>query len=139
MTPRVTPLARALLALAGWAVALAVLSARAELLLVGLPALLVLGALAVRATAPALRVTHAVSSDRVFEGERVTVTVTVTADRSVSLLEVLGPLPAGAAVASGSRRAALRVRAGRHGQLQLRGQLPGPRGPRPRRGRLPRA
>ncbi len=112
MTARVTPLALGLLAAAGWAAALAVLSARVELVLVGLGPLLALGALARRAPAPAVRVEHAVSADRILEGEHVTVTVTATADRPVALLEVLGPLPAGAVVAAGRRRAALRLRPG---------------------------
>ena len=68
MSGRATPLALSILAVSAWAISLAVLLARAELLLVALPGVLVLGALARRAAPPGCAVAHRVSADRLFEG-----------------------------------------------------------------------
>jgi uncharacterized protein (DUF58 family) len=112
MTGRVTPLALSILTVAGWAVSLGVLFARAELFLVALPSVLVLAALARRAPIPTYSIAHRISSDRLFEGGALTVTVTVTARSPVALLELLGPLPPGAVVRSGHHRAVMALRAG---------------------------
>jgi uncharacterized protein (DUF58 family) len=47
-------------------------------------------------------VTHRISSDRVFEGDTVTVTVEVTARRGAPLIELYEPLTAAGAVVSGT-------------------------------------
>jgi len=112
MTGRVTPLGLSLLAVTPWALSLAVLSARPELFVVALPLLLVLATLALRASAPDHSIEHEVSRDRVFEGESVTVTVTVATRSPIPLMELLGPLPAGGALVSGSHRSVLTLRAG---------------------------
>ncbi|HZP35011.1 MAG TPA: DUF58 domain-containing protein [Methylomirabilota bacterium] len=112
MTGRVTPLALSVLTVAAWALALAVLLARAELLLVALPAVVALGALPRRAAPPACTVLHRVSADRLFEGDAVTVTVSVQARAAVPLVELLGPRPAGAQVRAGRHRAVMTLRAG---------------------------
>jgi uncharacterized protein (DUF58 family) len=112
MTERLTPLGVALLALCASAFSLAILSRRPELFLVALPALLVLAALARAAKAPDYAIGRDISCDRLFEGDVVAVTISVSARTPVALLEVLGPLPAGSAVASGRHRAAMSLAAG---------------------------
>ena len=112
MTARVTPLVLTILAVAGWAVSLAVLLARPELLLVALPGVLALATLGRRGPVPRYTITHRLSADRLFEGETLTVTVTVEAARPIALLELRGPLPAGAVLRAGRPRALMVLRAG---------------------------
>src|SRR5206468_793143 len=52
------------------------------------------------------------SRDRVFEGERVAVTVAITTGGPAALVEIRGPLPAGCAVVSGRHRAVMALAAG---------------------------
>ena len=73
MSGPVTALGVSLLTVTAWAVSLAVLSARPELLVAALPLVLVLATLAVRRGAPQYAVTLQLSADRVFEGDAVTV------------------------------------------------------------------
>ena len=85
MTTRLTPLALSITTVGAWGLVLAVFSGRAELVVVVVPVLL---ALLVTARAPATpdwSIAHAISSARVFEGERVMVTVTVVAGEPVAL------------------------------------------------------
>jgi uncharacterized protein (DUF58 family) len=112
MTPRVTPLARSLLTVTAWALALAVLTARPELFLVALPMLAALAALARPAPAPAYALTHKVGTDRLFAGETVTVTVAVTASSRLPLVELLEPLPSGSCLPSGPTRTLMALGAG---------------------------
>jgi uncharacterized protein (DUF58 family) len=112
MTGRATPLALSILAVAAWAVSLAVLLARAELLLVALPGVLVLAALARGASPPACELTHRISADRLFEGGVLTITVTVRARAAVPLVELVAPRPAGTEVRAGRHRAVMTLRAG---------------------------
>jgi uncharacterized protein (DUF58 family) len=113
MIGRVSSVAPSLLVVATWAVSLGVLSARPELFVLALPILLVLAGLALRAAHPEYSIAREVSGDRVFEGGAVTVTVTVEARTSIALIELLAPLPSGAVVVSGSRRAVMTLGAGR--------------------------
>ena len=87
MTGRASPLALSLLAVAGWAVSLGVLSGRPELLVVGLPVLLLLATLARPAARPDYSIEHEIGSDRIFEGGEVTVTMTVIARSRLGLIE----------------------------------------------------
>ncbi len=105
MTARVTPLGRSLLTVAAWALVLAILSARPELFLVALPLLLALAALALGPRVPDYALTHEISRDRLFEGEAATVTVVVTAQSTIPLMELLEPLPAGSHLASAASSA----------------------------------
>ena len=116
MTGRVTPLGFSVLAVAGCALSLAVLSARPELFVTALPLLLALVSLALRAPALDHRIAHEVSRARVLEGESVTVTVTIQARAPIALLELLGPLPTGSVVVSGRQRAAMTLGAGQTGR-----------------------
>jgi uncharacterized protein (DUF58 family) len=125
MNGRVTPLALSLLTVAGWALLLAVLSGRPELFVVALPITLVLAALARPAPVPDEEIVHEISRDRLFEGDRVTVQVMVTARSPIALIELLGPLPAGSAVVSGRHRAVMTLRAGQTGQWRYDVRFPG--------------
>lgn len=116
MTGRVAPLAPLLLAIAASAVSLGVLSARPELFVATLPLVLALATLARRAPRPDYSIVHEISSDRLFEGDAVTVTVTVAARSPIALIELLGPLPPGSAVRSGSHRAVMTLAAGGTGR-----------------------
>src|SRR5262245_44784297 len=92
MTHRGTPLALSMLTVAAWAVSLAIFTGRPEPFVVALPLLVTLGALALRPVSPAYEVTHAISAERVFEGESLTVTVSVTARSPIALMELVAPL-----------------------------------------------
>lgn len=107
-----TPLVVSMLTIVAWALCLAVLVARPEPFVAVLPLLLVLVALGGRPCAPAYSVRHRVSTRRLFEGEEVTIAVSVTATSAVPLLELVEPLPAGTSVAAGQNRAVLALRAG---------------------------
>jgi uncharacterized protein (DUF58 family) len=104
MTARLTPLALSVVTVGAWGLVLGVLSGRAELVVVVLPLLLGLFRIGRTSAAPALTLTREVSAARVFEGERVAITVTVSAERAVPLLELFEPLPPTLRVVSGENR-----------------------------------
>ncbi len=112
MTWRPTPLVATLLTVVAWAVCLAVLTARAELLFVVLPPVVALVTLGRRAAVPECSLSLDVSADRVFEGETVTVTMSVRATSAAALVIVRGPLPADTRLVSGRHRAAATLRPG---------------------------
>jgi uncharacterized protein (DUF58 family) len=103
---RPTPLNLSLITLLGWALLLGVLSGRAELIVAAAPLLV---ALAVgRRARPAAgdwRLARSVSRDRLVEGERVTVTVTLQASGPSQLVELYQPLPAHVRLARGHHHA----------------------------------
>jgi uncharacterized protein (DUF58 family) len=113
VTARPAPLALSLMIAAGCALSLAVLTGRPELCIAALPLLLALVPLARRAPAIDHTIALDVSRQRAFEGERVEITVTVTAGSTIALLELLGPRPMGSTVVEGHHRAAITVRRGR--------------------------
>lgn len=113
---RLTPVVLSLLTVTAWAFSLAILTARPELFVVALPPVLALATLALRRSAPAYSVAHEISSDRVFEGETVTVTVEVTATSAIPLVELLEPLPPGSMLVSGNNRAVMALRPGQTGR-----------------------
>ena len=125
MTGRVSPLALSLLAVAGWMLSLGVLSGRPELIVAGLPVLLLLATLARPAARPDYVIEQEIGSDRLFEGGEVTVTMTVTARSSIGLIELLGPRPAGSAVRSGRHRAVMTLGAGASGRASYTLAFPG--------------
>jgi len=112
MTWRVTPLALSLVTLAGVILSLAVLTARPDLFMAAVPLALALGTLALRAPAPDYALSYAISSDRVWEGDTVTVNVEVTARSVIPFMELLEPLAAAGAQVSGRPRAVMALRAG---------------------------
>ena len=112
MTSRLTPLTVSTLRLVALAVFLAVLVGRPELFLVALPLVLRAAATAFDRHPADYVVSREVSSGRLFEGDPLTVAVTVTAGSRVPVLELLVPLPAGVELATGSHRAVLSLDAG---------------------------
>lgn len=109
---RVTPHGIALLVVTAWVASLAVVSARPELWLAALPLALALALGAVRHAAPRYLVSRAIASDRLNEGDRFSVTITVSAETAVPLVEVLDAVPPGCRVVSGRPRAVLALRRG---------------------------
>jgi uncharacterized protein (DUF58 family) len=108
---RPTPLNLSFLTLVGWALFLGVLTGRADLLVVAAPLLVAL--LARRTASPAdWHITREVSADRMFEGERVTVTVTITARTRLRVVELLQPLPPLARLERGRHHAVLALAPG---------------------------
>ena len=104
MTTRLTPLALSVVTIGAWGLVLGVLSGRAELAVVVLPLLLGLVRIGRTRATQGWSLTRAVSSARVFEGERVTVTVTVSASEPVPLLELFEPFPPSLRLVSGYNR-----------------------------------
>ena len=94
MSFRPTALNLSFLTLVGWALFLGVLTGRAELMVVAVPLVVALAA-GRRAKAPAAawQLSRLVSADRLVEGERMTVTVTLRAREPLALVELLQPLP----------------------------------------------
>ena len=112
MSTRVTRLASPIVSLIALALFLGVLSGRAELFLLAVPLLVTLFSTALRAARPEYTLTHEISAARVFEGDRLAVTVTVTAHSHIPLLELFEPLPSTVALASGDNRAVFTLGAG---------------------------
>ncbi len=125
MTGGVTPLGLTLLAVAGWAISLGVLFARPDLFAVALPIALVLATLALRPPAFRYSIGHEVSAERLFEGERATITIAITARSPLPLVEILGPLPTAAIAASGRHRIVTTLAAGQTGRWSYEIQFPG--------------
>jgi uncharacterized protein (DUF58 family) len=107
MTGRVTPLGLALLSAAAWALSLGIFSARPELLIATIPLALVLLTLALPRRMPDYTLTCALSADRVFEDDGVTVTITLTASSPLPVVILLGPLGRDVQLARGRHRAVL--------------------------------
>jgi uncharacterized protein (DUF58 family) len=105
MSAQVTRLAGPIVTLIAVALFLGVLSGRPELFLVAVPLLVPLFSAALRADRPQFTLTHEVSAARVFEGDALTVTVTVIAGSRIPLLELFEPLPSTVELASGCNRA----------------------------------
>jgi uncharacterized protein (DUF58 family) len=98
--------------LIGWALFLGVLAGRADLIVVAVPLVVALVAGRRRAAPPAWRISREVSTDRLFEGERVTVTTTLRADGPLALVELLEPLPPRVRLERGRHHAFFSVRRG---------------------------
>jgi len=103
---RPTALNLSLVTLLGWALLLAVLSGRAELIVAAVPLVVALGAgRRARPAAGEWQVTRRVSRDRLVEGERVTVTVTLRAPGPREIVELYQPLPPHVWLAGGHQHA----------------------------------
>lgn len=109
------------LTLVGWALFLAVLTGRADLVILAIPLVVALVA-GRRGAAAALRIDHRVSADRLFEDERAIVTLTLRADGAVPLVELLEPLPPRVHLERGRHHAFFTLRAGEeiHWEMVLR-------------------
>src|SRR5438309_582245 len=110
MTGRLTPLGVSLLTVAGSAVSLAGPSARPELFVGARRRVLVLAMAALGRPAPDAVIVHHVSTDRVMEGEGVSVPVAVAARSAVPFMELLELLPRECVLASGHNRALMALR-----------------------------
>jgi uncharacterized protein (DUF58 family) len=108
----VTPLVLSLLTVVAWGLSFGVLAARPELFVVALPLVLALATLGLRRTVPDYALTCETSAARVFEGDGVTVTVTLTARSAIPVLTVLAPVPRETDLAAGRHRAAAALRPG---------------------------
>src|SRR5262245_41926997 len=104
MTARLTPQALAVVTVAAWGLVLGVLSGRAEVVVAVIPLVLGLLRLGRAGSSGDFTLTRTVSAARIFEGERLTVTLTVTAERPVPLLELFEPLPPTLQLVNGSNR-----------------------------------
>ena len=112
MSWRPTALNVSFVTLAGWALFLGVLTGRADLVVVAVPLIVALVA-ARRTGAPAAVHLHQdVSAERLIEDDRVTVTVTLRAERPVPLVELLEPLPPRVRLEHGRNHAFFTLRAG---------------------------
>lgn len=112
MTARLTPLALSVFTVGAWGLVLGVLSGRAELVVVVLPLLLGLLRVGRTGVTQGWSLARALSAPRLFEGERATITVTVTAERPVPLLELFEPLPPTLRLVSGENRGLFTLRPG---------------------------
>jgi uncharacterized protein (DUF58 family) len=103
----VTPLGLGLLTTAAWALSLGVFTARPELLIAAIPPALVLLTLALRRRNPEYSVTSELSTDRAFEDDTVTVTITLRAASPLPLAIVIGALGRDVVAVRGHHRAVL--------------------------------
>ncbi len=112
MTRRVTPLAYGLATVLAWALLLGVLTGRAELFIAAAP--LAVAFLSVPGTdrEPRYALHHEVSAERLAEGGRLTVTVTLTAIDPLPLIEILEFLQAPLELSAGNNRVVLGAAAG---------------------------
>ena len=102
MTPRLTPLALSVVSLAACGFVLGVFSGRPELVVAVVPLVLGLFRRARSLASGEWRIARALSADQAFEGERVVVTITVTAGGPVPMLELFEPLPPSLRLVAGS-------------------------------------
>jgi uncharacterized protein (DUF58 family) len=112
MTRRTSPLALSFLSVMGTALFLGLLSGRPELFLVALPLVVSLCRAALASEVPDYTLTYEVSEGRVFEGDTLRMTVTLTARSRVPLLELCESLPPGTELASGCNHALFSLRPG---------------------------
>lgn len=129
--PRLSPLNRSLLTLVACGLVLGVLSGRAELFLVIVPVLVTLVGARLGLGPRDYSLTHEVSATRIFEGERVAVTVTLEARTSIPLIELHEPLSPLVRLVGGANRRVFTLRRGertewryevecvRHGRLRF--------------------
>jgi len=114
---RTTPLAFAVAALVGWTLFLGVLVDRAELVIVAVPLAIGLLSAGSRRPPPRIFVAQRLSADRLSEGDRLFVTVTVAAEAPVPIVELFVPLPPMLQVNAGNNRVVLDTAAGDEAEL----------------------
>ena len=112
MTRRPTPLNVSFLTVIGWALFLGVLVGRADVIVAAVPLIVALVAARRVVTPPAWHLHREVSAARAFEGERVTVTLTLEARTRLPLVELFDPLPSDVVVDDGHPHAFFALRAG---------------------------
>jgi uncharacterized protein (DUF58 family) len=116
---RPTALNVSFLTVVGWALFLGVITGRADVIVVAIP--LVVALVAGRRTrgAAALQIDHRLSAERVFEDERVSVTITVSANARVPLVELLEPLPPGVQLERGQNHAFFSLKPGEEARCEF--------------------
>jgi len=112
MVVRLSSQLHRLLGIAAFAILLGVIFARAELVLMAVPVLLAIFVGLALDSSPAYRVAHEVSTQRLFEGDLLRVTITIVARSLDPLIEVLDPLPSSVEVVLESHHKAFSLRAG---------------------------
>ncbi len=112
MTVRLSAQVNRLLGIGTFALFLGVVFERAELALVALPLLLAIFVGLVVARSARYRIASEVSAHRFFEGDCLRVTITITAESPVALIEVLDPQPLSLEPISGNHHAAFSLDAG---------------------------
>ncbi len=112
MTPRATPLAIALATAMAGMLLLGVVVDRAELFVAAIPLAVGLLGLGRPSRPPRFALRQAISADRLAEGDRLVVTVSVAATDPVPMIEILAALPPMAQIDSGSNRVVLAVAPG---------------------------
>lgn len=112
MTPRLTRLNLSALSLVAWGLFLGVLSGRSELFLAAVPLLVALLAARLTILPGDYSVTHEMSADRLFEDDRLTVTVTLIARGPIPVVEALEPLPPLVELVAGRNRVVFSLKAG---------------------------
>ena len=112
MIRRATPVAFALATLLGWALFLSVLADRAELLIAAVPLAVALLALGRDRAAPRFELRQELSADRLAEGDRLLVTVSVEAIDPLPAIEILMAVPPLLEVEAGNNRVVLGIAAG---------------------------
>jgi uncharacterized protein (DUF58 family) len=109
---RPTPHAFALATLLAWSLFLGVLTGRAELLVVALPLSIGLLSVAQVSRMPRFGLRQSVSDDRLAEGDRVRVTVSLQAIDALPLAEILSTVPRQLCLVSGNNRTVQSIEAG---------------------------
>jgi uncharacterized protein (DUF58 family) len=109
---RSTTLNVSFLTLVGWALFLGVLTGRADLALVAVPLVVALVAGRRAVARPRWTLSREMSADRLFEDERVTVTLTLRAEGALPLVELLEPLPPRVRLERGRNHAFFTLRSG---------------------------
>jgi uncharacterized protein (DUF58 family) len=107
-----TPLNLSALTIVAWALFLGVLVGRAELFLATVPLLVAVVAARLQRHGSRFVLSLGVPRRRLFEGENLTVTVTVTAHSPIPMIEMLGPMPPETELGSGHNRAMFRLQPG---------------------------
>jgi uncharacterized protein (DUF58 family) len=124
MNARPTAVALSLVSLAAWAIFLGVLTNRPELWVAALPLLAPLLVWSGEADPGSWAVALEVSADRLLEGDRMVVTITLSAKTRLPLIEVVAPLPSGLELASGHPRAIFSLAAGEQAGWQYEVRCP---------------
>jgi uncharacterized protein (DUF58 family) len=112
MVVRLSSQLHRLLGVAAFALLLGVAFSRPEFVLMATPVLLAIFLGLAIDRAPLYQVAHEVSTQRLFEGDLLRVTITIVARSPVPLIELLDPLPAPVEVVADSHHKAFSLRAG---------------------------
>lgn len=125
MTERLTPQYISFLSVAAWALVLALVTARPELVVAAIPLLVILATTWRRTATPDYTIGCEISSERLVEGERLTVSVEMSARSRLPFVEARVPLPTGIEPVSGAVRVAMTLAPGQRSRWSLDARCPG--------------